>query len=185
VQAKLTDEEPFPSISSKKITYAEWVNNSFALHTKAKDFNDWLETHLTIDDRILVKELFDYAGLLEDDAIPLSALSPAEALQFVLENKLYLMQHDRDMIVMLHEFEYEAAGKTSQVKSSLIVKGEDNLRTAMATTVGLPLGIAARLVLNGTITCTGLHIPIVPEIYEPVLKELAESGIVFNEQNSH
>jgi saccharopine dehydrogenase-like NADP-dependent oxidoreductase len=62
------------------------------------------------------------------------------------------------------------------------VKGEDSLRTAMAKTVGLPLGIAAKLILNGTITLRGLHIPILPEIYEPVLKELADNGIVFVER---
>ena len=83
---------------------------------------------------------------------------------------------------MLHEFEYAINDQTSTIKSSLVVKGENSLRTAMAKTVGLPLGIAAKLILNGTITTTGLHIPIVKEIYEPVLKELEQHGINFNEQ---
>jgi len=65
----------------------------------------------------------------------------------------------------------------------LIAKGEDNVRTAMAKTVGLPLGIAARLILNGTIKLKGLHIPTKKEIYEPVLKELEEHGIKFEETN--
>jgi len=96
---------------------------------------------------------------------------------------LYLMQHDKDMIVMLHEFEYTVNGQPSTVNSSLIVKGENSLHTAMAKTVGLPLGIAAKLILNGTITSTGLHIPIVKEIYEPVLKELELHGVEFEEQH--
>jgi hypothetical protein len=50
---------------------------------------------------------------------------------------------------MLHEIEYEVNGQRSTVNSSLVVKGEDSLRTAMAKTVGLPLGIAAKLILNG------------------------------------
>jgi len=54
----------------------------------------------------------------------------------------------------------------------------------MAKTVGLPLGIAAKLILNGTIKLSGLHLPVIKEIYEPVLKELEELGIVFQEQNS-
>jgi hypothetical protein len=69
-----------------------------------------------------------------------------------------------------------------EVISSLIAKGEDNLKTAMAKTVGLPLGIATKLILQDEIKLTGLHIPIVPEIYEPVLKELEENGIKFNEE---
>ena len=88
------------------------------------------------------------------------------------------------MIVMLHEMEYEINGDKKEIKSSLIVKGKDQLHTAMAQTVGLPLGIAAKLILQDKITLTGLHIPIVPEIYEPVLEELAQNGIKFYERET-
>jgi len=75
-------------------------------------------------------------------------------------------------------------GKKYGIKSHLIVKGEDNSRTAMAKTVGLPLGIATRLILQGKIKETGLHIPVIPTIYEPVLKELQQHGISFHENTS-
>ncbi len=88
---------------------------------------------------------------------------------------------DKDMIVMLHEFEYKLEGKNNQLKSCLVVKGEDSLRTAMAKTVGLPLGIAAKLILNETIKLKGLHIPTAKDIYEPVLNELETAGIKFTE----
>jgi saccharopine dehydrogenase (NADP+, L-glutamate forming) len=52
----------------------------------------------------------------------------------------------------------------------------------MAKTVGLPLGIAAKLILNGTIQLRGLHIPTKKEIYEPVLKELELHGIRFEDE---
>ena len=52
----------------------------------------------------------------------------------------------------------------------------------MAKTVGLPLGIDVKLILNGTIKMTGLHIPTAKEIYEPVLKELEEQGVRFEEK---
>jgi saccharopine dehydrogenase-like NADP-dependent oxidoreductase len=108
--------------------------------------------------------------------------SAADVLQFALEKKLALEQDDKDMIVMLHEIAYEAAdGYKEEVSSTLIVKGEDPLRTAMAKTVGLPLGIAAKLILQGKIQLTGLHIPITEAIYQPVLEELKAHGIVFNE----
>ena len=77
--------------------------------------------------------------------------------------------------------EYELEGKNQQLKSCLVVKGEDNLRTAMAKTVGLPLGIAAKLILNETIKLKGLHIPTAKEIYFPVLDDLEKAGIVFTE----
>ena len=71
---------------------------------------------------------------------------------------------------MLHEFEYDVDGRRAAINSSLVVKGENSVKTAMAKTVGLPLGIAAKLILNGTIKSRGLRIPVTKDIYEPVLK---------------
>ena len=110
--------------------------------------------------------------------------SAADVLQFALEQKLALKPGDKDMIVMMHEVEYSVDAKTQYLNSSLIVQGEDNVHTAMAKTVGLPLGIATRLILEGKLNLTGLHIPIVSDLYEPVLKELEEYGIAFEESNT-
>ncbi|MNY53052.1 Saccharopine dehydrogenase [compost metagenome] len=51
----------------------------------------------------------------------------------------------------------------------------------MAKTVGLPLAIAAALIADGQLKETGLHIPIIPAIYEPVLSSLEKEGIQFHE----
>ncbi|GAC1442484.1 MAG: hypothetical protein NVSMB63_10870 [Sediminibacterium sp.] len=85
------------------------------------------------------------------------------------------------MVVMQHEIRYLAGSQESVTRSSLVVTGADSLHTAMAKTVGLPLGIAAVLLLEGRIGVTGLHIPTIPAIYEPVLASLEKYGIVFNE----
>jgi saccharopine dehydrogenase-like NADP-dependent oxidoreductase len=182
VKANLVDENPFASSASKRMSYHEWLDKSISLHTSAKNFDDFLNLYVTDADREGIKDQFEYLDLLSDKGIPLAATSSADVLQFVLENKLFLLQHDKDMIVMLHEFEYAMDDRPVKINSSLIVKGENSLHTSMAKTVGLPLGIATKLILNGTITTTGLHIPIVKEIYEPVLKELEQQGIKFNEQ---
>jgi saccharopine dehydrogenase (NADP+, L-glutamate forming) len=100
----------------------------------------------------------------------------------LVETRLALKPHDRDMIVMLHEFEYTTGSETKRISSSLVVKGEDSLRTAMSKTVGLPLGIATKFILNGTIRSKGLQIPVLKDIYEPVLQELRNFDIRFNER---
>jgi saccharopine dehydrogenase-like NADP-dependent oxidoreductase len=131
---------------------------------------------------LALKQLF-YLGLDDQETkVNRGLCSPADILQFAMEKKLALQEDDNDMVVMLHETEYELAGRRSELKSSLVVKGENSLYTAMAKTVGLPLGIAVKLILNGRITATGLHIPIIKDIYEPVLKELEEYGIRFHEE---
>jgi saccharopine dehydrogenase-like NADP-dependent oxidoreductase len=137
--------------------------------------------HKMHEANLTLKQLF-FLGLDDQDTIVNKGFcSPADILQFAVERKLSLRPYDKDMIVMLHEFEYELNGKKEGIRSSLIVKGENNLRTAMAKTVGLPLGIAARLILNGKIKLSGLHIPTSKEIYEPVLKELEKFEIQFRE----
>ncbi len=130
---------------------------------------------------LTLKQLF-FLGLNDEIIIDKGLCSAADILQFILETKLALKPDDKDMIVMLHEIEYQLNDKLSNVKSCLVVKGEDNIHTAMAKTVGLPLGIAAKLILEEKIKLTGLHVPVDPLIYEPVLKELQQSGIVFNEE---
>ena len=127
----------------------------------------------------------DYLGLFNNDPIPGSARTSADVLQYLLESRLAMAPGDKDMIVMLHELAYTGAdGHTGSTSSSLVVHGEDHLRTAMAKTVGLPLGIAAVLILDGKIKLTGLHIPILPEVYTPVLEELAYQGIHFKEEHA-
>ena len=132
---------------------------------------------------LTLKQLF-FLGLNDQDTLVNKGFcSAADILQFAIEKKLSLRPYDKDMIVMLHEIEYNAGGKHSTINSSLIVKGENNLHTAMAKTVGLPLGIAAKLILNNKLKLTGLHIPTHKDIYIPVLKELEQHGIIFHETN--
>jgi saccharopine dehydrogenase-like NADP-dependent oxidoreductase len=134
------------------------------------------------DAKLTLKQLF-FLGLDDQTTlVNLGRCSAAGLLQFALEKKLALQPGDRDMIVMLHEIEFMHGGDKHKATSTLVLEGDDDLHTAMAKTVGLPLGIAARLILNGTIKTTGLHIPIIKEIYEPVLAELAENGIRFDER---
>lgn len=127
------------------------------------------------------RPLLEYLGLFDAGAVPATAKTSADVLQFLLESRLQMQAQDKDMIVMLHEFVYELNGEEKSLKSCLVVKGEDHLRTAMAKTVGLPLGIAAKLILQDELKLKGLHIPTSKAIYDPVLSELEKNGIVFNE----
>lgn len=129
---------------------------------------------------LILKQLF-FLGLDSDELINHGKCTAAEVLQFIAERKLVLQKNDKDMVVMMHEIEYENQGRHNII-STLIVKGENAANTAMAKTVGLPLGIAAKLILDGSITARGLHIPVISSIYNPVLKELEKHGIVFKEK---
>ena len=127
----------------------------------------------------------EWTGILSDEKIKLSNATPAQILQDLLERKWKLKAHDKDMIVMQHQFQYR--NKNSEIRnitSSLIVKGEDQIYTAMAKTVGLPLAIVTKLILKGEISPRGVVIPTIKEIYVPLLKELESLGINFEEELS-
>jgi saccharopine dehydrogenase-like NADP-dependent oxidoreductase len=131
------------------------------------------------ESKLTLQQLF-YLGMDDDKTlINKGRCSAADVLQFALETKLKLKEEDKDLVMMRHEIEYESENKKRKVEAALSIKGDDNQRTAMAKTVGLPLGIATKLILNGTIQLEGLHIPTDKKIYEPVLKELEEHGITF------
>lgn len=134
-----------------------------------------------------VMKKLEWLGILEEKKIPLADASPAQVLQDLLEKKWKLKTKDIDMIVMQHQFLYKERekngnGRVRKIISSLVVKGEDATYTAMAKTVGLPVGIAVKLILNGQLKLIGVKIPTLKEIYVPVLEELGNYGIRFSEE---
>lgn len=162
-------------------------------HEEIKDCNTFLEWFKLKKSKVVLQnepdffnkefsEQINYLGLNEREKIPVEITTSALLLQYLLEKNLVMKPGDKDMIVMLHEIEYSINQKNYKTRSCLIVKGEDQLHTAMAKTVGLPLGIAAKLILENKIKLTGLHIPVIAEIYEPVMRELELNGIKFNEE---
>jgi len=124
---------------------------------------------------------FHYLELESEELITRDEVSCADLLQSVLEQKLRLLPNDRDMIIMLHELGYQREGETNRrwKKASLVVKGDNATDTAMAKTVGLPLAIAVKAVLNGKISRRGVFIPVYKDVYKIVLGELEKQGINF------
>jgi saccharopine dehydrogenase (NADP+, L-glutamate forming) len=165
----------------KAIVAANLANETDQLETAGLSFKKWASSIAPFVNEEN-KVMLEFLGLFDDALVPAAAKTSADVLQYLLETKLMMQPADKDMIVMLHEIGYTtASGESKHIESSLVVKGEDSLRTAMAKTVGLPLGIAAKLILNDTIKLTGVHIPITREIYEPVLTELENFGVIFKE----
>jgi len=107
--------------------------------------------------------------------------SPGDFLQNRLEKKWSLSKNDKDMIVMQHQFEYQINQAKYRLISSMTLLGTDDIRTAMAKTVGLPVFFAAKLILEGKTTLKGVRIPVYEEFYSPILKSLEKEGISFLE----
>jgi saccharopine dehydrogenase (NADP+, L-glutamate forming) len=180
VKLGLTDDS-YKIREANKLTYTQLLDSFLpdgkgSTKEKLKAFmqNEWdaeVETKL------------NYLELFDNKKIKLAEGSPAQLLQELLEEKWKLKHGDKDMIVMQHLFEYKLNGKDHKLTSSLVVIGDDEEHTAMAKTVGLPLAITVKNFLTGKFKLSGVQIPIVKEIYEPMLKELEELGIIFKESH--
>lgn len=129
-----------------------------------------------------LRSMLEWLGWTDETTlVPPHITTPASILQYALEQKWVLNANDRDQIVMLHEIEYRIGSEIRHLRSWLVETGIDSSRTAMAKTVGLPLGIAAIQYLTGKWRVTGLQIPTLPVIYVPVLEELKQHGIRFTD----
>lgn len=185
VTLRLTDESIIHD--TDKLTVADFFHvhlKNYGFSNPQFPFNEIdFENNAHSKENLFVQQL-EYLGLHDNKVIGKGKLSATDIFQNILESKLKLDATDKDMIVMLHEIEYALHKVSKKVHSCLVVKGENNTFTAMAKTVGLPLGIAATLILEGKLHLTGLHIPVLPEIYNPVLERLEEEGIRFHEHIS-
>lgn len=129
-------------------------------------------------------EMIEWSGIIDNKKIPLDEGTPAQILQQLLEKKWLLQPGDKDMVVMQHVFDYFLDGKLEHITSSLVVKGDDEVHTAMAKTVGLPAAIAVKMILTGKYKSSGVVVPVAKELYEPILAELSSTGISFTEEHS-
>lgn len=169
---------------SEHMSYREFVN-LFLAYSPTDSVELKLRHYLKIDqDDSIWEKLLELDLFSATKKIGIPQATPAQALQKILEDSWLLQPNEKDMIVMYHKFGYELNGEKKQKDATMVCIGEDSTRTAMAKTVGLPVGIAALMLIKKELKLTGIHIPVQKEIYLPILKELKNQGIIFNEKES-
>ncbi|MFY0255607.1 saccharopine dehydrogenase C-terminal domain-containing protein [Chitinophaga sp. 30R24] len=178
IKLGLTDDHH--KFATNDLTYTNWASHLVS-DTSSGNSEENLAQFLGVSAKSKVIRQLKFLGLLSNDTINLGEQTNAGILQCLVENKLKMEPADKDMIVMMHEIEFERRNMATRMHSYMISQGEDNIHTAMAKTVGLPLGILAKMILQDKVTLTGLQIPVMPEIYNPVLKELEDYDIRFEE----
>ncbi|WP_306012464.1 MULTISPECIES: saccharopine dehydrogenase family protein [unclassified Allomuricauda] len=167
--------------NSEGMSYREFVN-LFLPYSPTDSVELKMRHYLKIDqDDIMWGKLLELDLFNPSKKIPLKNATPAQMLQYILEDSWTLKEDEKDMIVMYHKFGYELNGKKKQIDANMVVIGENRAYTAMSKTVGLPVAMATLLILNGKITTPGVQIPILKEVYGPILKELKNYGISFKE----
>ncbi len=180
VRIGLTDGS-YPILESEKLTYHEFMEAYLRPDQGQGSVKDRTAKMLGLKPEGAIMRKLDWLGLFRKKRIGLANATPALILEKLLLDKWEMKPNDKDMIVMHHEFEYEVGGREYRRLATLVMKGENREDTAMARLVGLPMGIFGKLVLQGKINATGVHIPVIREVYKPVLEELAKLGVAFEE----
>jgi saccharopine dehydrogenase-like NADP-dependent oxidoreductase len=180
VRIGLTDAT-FPIVDSDQLTYHDLMEAFLGISQHTGSVKDRMAQLLETEPDSPVMQKLEWLGLFSKRRIKVQNATPALILEQLLLQKWALKPADKDMVIMQHVFEYELDGHARKLTSTLIMKGKDGVDTAMSRLVGLPLGIFVKLLLLGKISTTGVNIPTMPEVYEPVMAELEEYGVKFVE----
>lgn len=180
VQLGATDDT-YIMENTADMSHRDFINSFMAYRTDIP-VEQKLINYLGLEKDSEMMERLRWLGIFDKTKIGIDGLSPAQVLQGILEEKWKLDPGDKDMIVMQHQVDFEVDGQRRKRYSTMVCIGQDTRRTAMSLTVGLPLAMVARRILEGLYRKKGVQLPIQPEIYKPVLEELKEYGIRFVEE---
>lgn len=177
-------EDSYVLENSEHLTPRNYIN-AFLPFQPGESVEDKFKRLFTKGDDELFHK-FEWLGMFDDSKpIGLKNATPAQLLEKILVEKWVLEEEDKDMLVMYHAFEFTMHGKHKKIQSSMVNIGENQVYTAMSNTVGLPLAICGKMMLLQKINLTGVHIPVMKEVYSPILEELEDFGIQFNEKEIH
>ncbi len=180
VQLGCTDDT-YPMEGLASMTHRDFINS----------FLDF-DAHQSVEEKIV--SLFNlkkdgsefqrlsWSGFFSKEPIGIAKGTPAQVLEHILNKRWKLDPLDKDFVVMWHRFVFNLEGKKKEIQASLVAKGDDSINTAMAKTVGLPLAIATKLLLENKIKTRGVVIPTTKDFYEPILEELKALGIELTER---
>lgn len=179
VQLGMTDDS-YKLERSELLTPRTFLN-AFLPYKIVDSVENKLKKYFTFDDEDLFKKM-EWLGIFDDSKpIGIPNASPAQLLEKILVDKWKLSPGDKDMLVMYHEFVAEVEGKNTRIVSSMVNIGENQTYTAMSNTVGLPVAICGKMILKGDLKLKGVLVPVMSEVYTPILNELESFGIKFTE----
>jgi saccharopine dehydrogenase (NADP+, L-glutamate forming) len=183
VKIGLTDSS-YPILNSQDLTYHGLMEAYVGDQHAGGTVKERIASLIGWDVDSHVMQKLEWLGLFRKKKIALVNASPSAIIEDLLLKKWAMKPDDKDMVIMQHEFEYEINRQKKTHTSTLVMKGENNRITAMSKLVGLPLGIFVKLVMLQKIKKVGVNIPVVREIYEPILEELKDYGLEFTHKES-
>lgn len=147
------------------------------------DIKKQVASYLKIDENSYALNAMEWLGLFSDKPMNRKEDSMYEITSDLMIEKMMITEEDRDMVVMMHIFKAVYPDGTSEViRSRMLDFGSLKTDTSIARTVALPAAIAVEMILHNEIKIKGVHIPVIPEIYNPILDNLEKLNIKMIEE---
>ncbi len=127
-------------------------------------------------------EAMQWLGLFSEEKMNRVLDSPFEIISDLMIEKMMIKENERDMVILQHTFVAKYDGRKEVIKSRMLDFGSLKTNTSIARTVALPAACGVEMMLEGKIKTTGVHIPVIPEIYNPVLDQLETMDIKMIEE---
>jgi saccharopine dehydrogenase-like NADP-dependent oxidoreductase len=151
--------------------------------TMIKDLKKNIAGRLRISEFSPAIESLDYLGFFSEEILHYTETTPFEITSDRMIDKMMLKDNERDMVLLQHVFLASYPDKKREViRSWMLDFGSPSTNTSIARTVALPAAIAVKMILEKQIDITGVHRPVLPQIYNPVLDELKTLGIEMKEE---
>jgi saccharopine dehydrogenase-like NADP-dependent oxidoreductase len=148
-----------------------------------KDLKIKLAKKLKISVKSTTIQSLDFLGFFSDEKLKYHETTPFEITSDRMIKRMMISVHERDMVVLQHIFLASYSDGTREViKSSMLDFGSPSTNTSISRTVTLPAAIAVKLILENKIDVKGVHRPVIPQIYNPVLEELKTLGVEMKEE---
>ncbi|HAR36817.1 MAG TPA: saccharopine dehydrogenase [Acidobacteria bacterium] len=163
-------------------TYAGFLREYLGIE-EAVELKTAVAERLRLSPKSDVIQSLDWLGLFSEQPLPSRKISPLDLLVALMVEKLKYREGERDMTVLQHQITVEYPGKGRElVTSTLIDFGQPHGHSSMSRTVGLPVALGVKLILERRIGLSGILTPTVREIYQPILAELETLGLAFKEE---
>jgi saccharopine dehydrogenase (NADP+, L-glutamate forming) len=151
--------------------------------TGVKDLKKNIAGQLGISESSAAIESLEYLGFFSEDILQYKETTPFEITSDRMIKRMLLSENERDMVLLQHVVLASYPVKKREViRSGMLDFGSPSTNTSIARTVALPAAIAVKMILENKIKITGVHRPVLPQIYNPVLNELKTLGIEMKEE---
>lgn len=124
----------------------------------------------------------DWLGLFNESAVNMQVGGNVDIVASRMLERCPFKSGERDMTVLRQEFVFEGSDAPGPSVATMVDFGIPGGDSSSARTTSLPAAIGTRMIVEGKITQRGVISPTSPEIYDPILDELATLGIKVEEQ---